>query len=193
MSRSITDICNVGLGMVGGKRIDNYITEDSENARLCRTFFPATLDEVLCMFPWPCAKHTKVITSDADFDADDFDFSYEYRYSLPSNPYCLQIRKFNDGTTEYDKQGRYIYSNDSTCELVYTKRITDTNEFDPLLADAISTHLAVKLSFPLMQDKTIRDELIEYLYRVVLLTAKQQAASEKFVEKGKFNVRQAGR
>ncbi|GAJ20365.1 unnamed protein product, partial [marine sediment metagenome] len=142
---------------------------------------------------WPCAKHTKAITSDADYDPDDFSFTYEYRYPLPSNPYCLKIRKVNDGTTEYAKEGRYIYTNDSTCELVYTKRITDTNEFDPLLADAISLHLAIKLSFPLMQDKSVRDELIEYLYKIVLLQAKQQAAGEKFVEKGKYNVRQAGR
>jgi len=44
-----------------------------------------------------------------------------------------------------------------------------------------------------MQDKTVRDELIEYLYKVVLLAAKQGDASEKYVPKGKFNVRRAGR
>ena len=192
MARSITDLCNVGLGMVGGRRI-NSLTEDSTNARLCNTFWNATVDEVLCMFLWPCAKHTKVITSDADYDADDYDYGYAYRFPLPSNPYCLQIRKVNDGTMEYDKQGRYIYTNESTLELIYTKRIVDSNEFDPLLADAISIHLAIKLSFPLMQDRAVRDELIEYLYKVVLLQAKQQAAGEKFVEKGKFTVSGAGR
>lgn len=192
MARSKIDICNVGLGMVGGKRIDS-LTEDSENARLCNTFYDAVVDEVLRMYPWGCAKHTKVITSDADYDADDYDYGYAYRYPLPSNPYCLKIRQYNDGETEYDKQGRFLYSDEDGCELIYTKRITDTNEFDPLLADAISTHLAIKLSFPLMQDKTVRDELIEYLYKVVLITAKQGDASEKYVPKGKFNVRRAGR
>ncbi len=125
--------------------------------------------------------------------ADDFDYMPEYKYALPSNPYCLKIRKYNDGDTEYDKQGRFLYSDADGCELVYTKRVTDTNEFDPLLADAISTHLAIKLSFPLMQAKEVRDELIEYLEKVVLLRAKQGAASEKYVPKGKFNVRRAGR
>ena len=192
MARSKIEICNISLKMAGGKRIDS-LTEDSENARLCSTFYDPTVDEVLCMYDWGCAKHTKVITSDADFTASEYDYSFAYRFALPSNPYCLQIRKFNGGTTEYDKQGRYLYSDDSSCELVYTKRVTDSNEFDPLLADAISVHLAIKLCFPLMQDKAIRDELIEYLYRVVLLQAKQQAASEKFVPKGKFNVRKAGR
>lgn len=192
MARSSVDICNVALGMVGGKRIAS-LTEDSENARLCNTFYEACVDEVLCMHDWPCAEHTKVVTADSDYDEDDYDWGYEYKYALPSNPYCLHIRKYNDGETEYKKQGRWLYSDDEDCELIYTKRITDTNEFDPLLADAISTHLAIKLSFPLMQDKTVRDELIEYLYKVVLLTAKQQAAGEKYVVKGKSNVKDAGR
>ena len=192
MSRSIVDICNVGLGMVGEQRIDS-LAEDSTNARLCNTFYNSVVDEVLCMHDWGCGKHTKVVTADATYDADDYDYGYAYRYPLPANPYCLHIRKYNDGETEYDKQGRFLYSDNDGCELIYTKRITDTNEFDSLLADAISVHLAIKLSFPLMQDKTIRDELIEYLYKVVLLTAKQGDASEKYVPKGKFNVRKAGR
>jgi len=178
--------------MVGATRI-NSLTEDSENARLCNTFYSPTVDEVLCMHKWGCAKHTKVITSDADFDEDDFDYSYDYRYALPSNPYCLQIRKFNDGETEYDKQGRYIYSDADSCELVYTKRITDTNEFDPLLAEAISVHLAIKLTFPLQQTNRLRIELIEYLEKVVLQRAKAQDADEVYIPKGKQTWQEAQR
>jgi hypothetical protein len=145
------------------------------------------------MYDWGCAKHTKVITSDADFDADDFDYLYEYKYQLPSNPYCLKIRKFNDGETEYDKQGRFIYSDADTCELVYTKRITDTNEFDPLLAAAIEVQLAIKLSFPLQATNRLRIELIEYLEKVVLPNAKGKDAEERYRPPGKHRVRDAGR
>lgn len=192
MSRSITDICNIGVGMVGGKRIAS-LTEDSENARLCSTFYEPTVDEVLCMHKWSCAKHTKTVSSDADFDADDFDYSYAYRYELPSNPYCLMVRKFNDGETEYDIQGRYLYTDASTCELEYTKRVTDTNEFTPLLAEAISTDLGIKLSFPLQMENRLRIELIEYLEKVVLPRAKARDGAEKYVAPAKHNVRDAGR
>lgn len=192
MARSIVDICNVGLGMVGGTRI-TLLSEDSENARLCNTFYDGSVDEVLVMHDWGCAKHTKVITADSDYDSGDFDYAMGYKYAFPSNPYCLKIRKYNDGETEYDLQGRFLYSDSDVCELVYTKRITDTNEFDSLLADAVSVHLAIKLSFPLMSAKDVRDELIEYLHKVVLLQAKQADAAGKYVAKGKYNVREAGR
>lgn len=192
MSRSTTDICNNALGMVGGTRISS-LTEDSENARLCNVFYKPTVDEVLVMHNWGCAKHTKVITSDADFEADDFDYSYEYRYSLPSNPYCLKIRKFNDGEKEYAKQGRYIYSDEDECELVYTKRITDTNEFDPLLVDAIELQLAIKLSFPLQATNRLRNELIEYLEKVVLVRAKSIDAAERYKAPSTNKWQDAGR
>lgn len=192
MSRSIIDICNVSLGMLGARPITS-LTEDSENARQCNTFYNFAVDETLRMHHWLCAKHTKVVTSDAGYDADDFDYTLTYRYALPSNPYCLKIRKFNDGETEYDIQGRFLYSDASTCELIYTKRITDTNEFDTLLTEAISVHLAIKLSFPLQAENRLRIELIEYLEKVVLPRAKAQDADEKYVAKGKHNVRDAGR
>ena len=52
MARSITEICNVGLGMVGAQRIANIITEESETANLCNTFYNPSVDEVLCMHDW---------------------------------------------------------------------------------------------------------------------------------------------
>ena len=192
MSRSSVDICNVGLGMVGASPITS-LTEDSENARLCNQFYEPAVDEVLCLHSWKCAKHTKVITSDAGYDYSDYDYMFEYRYLLPANPYCLKVRKYNDGKTEYDIQGRYLYSSNDTCELVYTKRISDTNEFDPLLAEAIATRIAIKLSFPLQQSERTRHGLIEYLEKVVLQQAKIADGEEKYIVGGKSNWRTAGR
>jgi len=173
-------MCNIGLGMVGGTQITS-VTEETKNARLCNLFYNPSVDEILVMHEWGCAKHTKVITSDAAYDPDDFDYKLYYRYPLPSNPWCLFIRQFNDGQTEYKPEGRAIYSDASSCELVYTKRITDTNEFSPLLAECISTQIAIKLSFPLQQTNKFRIELIEYLEGLVLPRAKGLDAAERYI------------
>lgn len=195
MPRSITDICNVGAGMVGADPVTAVFPPEDGNkvARLCNLFYSPAVDEILVRHEWGCAKHTRVIPSDADYDVTDFDYKFAYRFALPSNPWCLFIRKFNDGQTEYKKEGRLIYSNDSTCELVYTKRIVDTNEFDPLLAEAISTQIAIKLSFPLQQTNQLRTELIEYLETVVLQQAKVADESEKYNVPGKKSWASAGR
>jgi hypothetical protein len=184
MSNSRTDICNKGLVLVGGRTITSLI-EDSENARYCNQLLDSVIDEVLCMFDWPCAEHRKVIAYNADYDPDDFSYAKSYKYLLPANPYCLLVRKFNDGQTAYEIQGRWLYADVETCELVYTKRITDVNEFSPLLVEAIYTQLGVKLTFPLKQSKTLRDELIQYLEVVVLPRAKGRDASQLYVDQTK--------
>jgi hypothetical protein len=181
--------------MVGADPVTSVfpIEKGSETSRLCNLFYNPAVDEILVRHEWGCAKHTKVIASDSDYDPDAFSYKQAYRFQLPSNPWCLFIRQFNDGQTEYKKEGRAIYTNASACELIYTKRIIDTNEFDPLLAEAISAQLAIKLSFPLQQTNQLRIELIEYLETVVLQQAKAQDAGERYVERGKQSWRDAGR
>ena len=193
MSRSITDMCNVGLGMVGAKRIAD-ILEDSKNGRLCNTFFSPSVEEVLCMYDWNRAKHTKIVTSDATYETDTFDYGFAYRFAFPSNPYCLKVRRVNDNLYDWKPEGRFVYTDQDSCEMVYTKLITDTNEFNPLLAEAISTQLAVRLSFPLKQTNRLRLELIEYLEKVVLQRAKTVDAGEGYIEgeKGSHSWRKAG-
>lgn len=192
MARSETDMCNVGLGMVGAKRID-VITEDSKNARLCNTFLRPSIEEVLCMYDWVRAKHTRTVASDATYDTDTFDYSFAYRFPFPANPYCLKVRKVNGNLYDWQSEGRFVYTDQDTCEMVYTKFITDTNEFNPLLAEAISTQLAIRLSFPLQATNRLRLELIEYLETVVLERAKIADAGEGYVkEKGAHSWRKAG-
>ena len=189
MSRSIVGISNAALGMVGESRIAS-LTEDSVNARHCNTFYGPSVDEVLCMANWKCAKHTKIITADADYDYTDFSYKLAYKYAYPSNPYCLKVRTVNDDKYDWKPEGRAIYTGTSTCEMVYTKRITDVNEFTPLLAEAISTQIAIKLTFPLQSDNRLRLELIEYLERVVLPRAEIANESEGYVnEKGSHSWR----
>lgn len=193
MSRSKTEICNIGLGMVGAQRIA-VIGEDSPNGRLCATFYDPSVDEVLCMHEWKCAKHTKTITANADYDYTDFDYRMAYKFAFPSNPYCLLVRKVNDNLYDWKKEGRWVFTNQSFCEMVYTKRIVDVNEFDPLLVEAISTQIAIRLTFPLQQEERLRNELIDYLERAVLPRAKIADAKEGYVdnEKGTHSWRKAG-
>lgn len=193
MARSETEICNVGLGYVGGTRISNFDTEQSENAKLCRTLFQPSVDELLCMEAWDCAKQTKIVTSDASYDTATFDYGFAYRFPFPANPYCLKVRTVNDDLYDWQPEGRFVYTDISTCEMVYTKRITDVNEFSSLLVDAISLQIAIKLTFPLQQSSRLRNELIEYLERFVLPKAKIASAGQGYVdEKGKKSWQDAG-
>ena len=87
MSLSETQICNMGILKTGSKVTISALTEDSDNARLCNTFWGPVRDAVLRSHPWNCAIHRTTITAMSDTPDSDWD----YQYQLPVNPYCLRI------------------------------------------------------------------------------------------------------
>lgn len=159
---SEVDICNMAFLGVGAKPKIASLVEDSDNARLANQFLWPVVDAVLRGHIWNCAIHRKTITPLAD--APDFD--YDYQYQMPTNPYCLrvlQIGELNDQPTRWRPEGRRILTDESSAPIVYIKRITDTNEFDPLLVDAISIRLQIKFAPSIMDSrKAVADLILEY-------------------------------
>lgn len=163
MAISETDIANMAVMSIGiEKPIDNLQTDDSNEARYCRRFYPSTRDAMLRSHPWNCAIHRKAITPLASTPISDWD----YQYQLPSNPYCLRVLQVGEMGDDIDwvVEGRRLLTNEGTSiKLKYIKRITDTNEFDPLLVDAISIKLAIKIVMPLTSSQSMKDSLIKEL------------------------------
>lgn len=181
---SEVDICNMSLLKVGGKPKINHLTDDSDNARLCNQFYAPVRDAVLRGHPWNCAIHRRTITSLAATPDSDWD----YQFQLPANPYCLrvlQVGEAADQPVEWRVEGRKLLCNESSVPIVYIKRITDTNEFDPLLVDAIVVSLAIKLAMPLTNDPKLVDGLAKELELIVLPLARsidgQESSTQAFI------------
>lgn len=174
---SEVDICNIALLKVGAKpKIDSLI-EDSDNARHCNQFYAMVRDAVLRGHPWNCAISRRTITALADTPDSDWD----YQFQLPANPYCLrvlQVGEAADQPIEWVVEGRRLLCNESSVPIVYIKRITDTNEFDPLLVDALAVSLAIKLAMPLAQSQSLVDSLVKELELIVLPLARSIDAQE---------------
>ncbi|MCH8285919.1 hypothetical protein IIB79_05245 [candidate division KSB1 bacterium] len=78
---SEVDICNQAIGRCGAKDyISSLADKDSENARLCNTFFDSVRDAVLRSHPWNCAIQRKTITALSDTP----DSGCQKRKRLPS-------------------------------------------------------------------------------------------------------------
>jgi len=172
MAISETDIANMALMKVGAKPKIDSLVEDSDNARLCNTFYRPMRDAVLRAHPWNCAEHRKIITQLSEAPA----FGYDYQYQLPANPYCLrvlQVGEDDEQPTVWKVEGRRLLTDEGTSiKLKYIKRITDTNEFDPLLVDAISIKLASKLAMPLGNSQGLVDALVKELELITLPEAR---------------------
>lgn len=180
---SEVDICNLALYAIGeDDRIDS-LTEDSKNARFCNLFYVPVRDAVLRSHPWNCAIHRRIITPLSETPVSD----YDYQYQLPVNPYCLRVLQVGekDDSIEWVIEGRRILTNEGTnIKIKFIKRITDTNEFDPLLIDVISIKLGIKLVMPLANDKSLVDSLIKELELITLPLARtidaQEASGDEF-------------
>ena len=183
---SETDICNQAIAKTGAKPLISSLTEDSDNARFCNIFYASVRDAVLRSHPWNCAIHRTTIT--ALVAAPDSD--YDHQYQLPANPWCLrllQVGTLEDQPTRWKVEGRRLLTNEDSPPIVYVKRITDTNEFDPLLVDAFVLKLAIKLSMPLSKDPRIQKALIEELEGISLPEARSIDGQESSVQQIQTN------
>ncbi|KKN16570.1 hypothetical protein LCGC14_0974500 [marine sediment metagenome] len=181
MSVSETDICNMALMKIGAKPLIASLSEDSDNARLCNTFYAAVRDAVLRSHPWNCALHRKTITALSTAPDSDWDNQYQ----LPTNPWCLrilQVGKLADQPTRWTIEGRRLLTDEDSPPIVYVKRITDTNEFDALLIDAFVLKLAIKLAMPASCDKRIAKNLIDELESISLPEARSIDGQEASVQ-----------
>lgn len=177
MSISEVDICNMGLLEVGAKPKIASLTEDSDNARLCNQFYAPVRDAVLRGHLWNCAIHRATVTALAD--APDSD--YDHQYQLPTNPYCLRLLQVGDSDhqpTIWRVEGRKFLTDEDSPPIVYIKRITDTNEFDALLVDAISIRLAIKFATSVTNSRKMTTDLIEQYERITLPLARTIDAQE---------------
>ncbi len=181
MPISETDICNQAIMKVGAKPLISTLTEDSDNARLCNTFYGSVRDALLRSHPWNCAIYRTTITPLATTP----DSEYNYQYQLPANPWCLrmlQVGLLANQPIVWRVEGRRLLTNENSPPIVYIKRITDTNEFDSLLIDVLVLKLAIKFAMPLTSEPVIQKGLIDEVEAISLPEARSIDGQESSVQ-----------
>lgn len=179
-------ICNQALGRIGAKPPIHSLTEDSENARQCNTFYASVRDAVLRSHPWNCATHQTTITALVDAPV----MNYDHQYQLPTNPWCLRVLQVGtneDQPTRWKVVGRRLLTDENSPPIEYIKRITDTNEFDALLVDAFVLKLALKIVMPLTSSAVIQKSLVDELEGISLPEARSIDGQESSVRRFETN------
>ncbi len=169
---SIVDICNSALNMIGATNII-ALTEDSKSARVCNQRFANVRDAVMRAHPWNCLIKRTTIAADTETPA----FTFAYQYTLPTDPYCLRVLHLDYHDLEYKVEGRKIMTDEGTLNLVYLARVTDPNEYDMLLVEAMAARLAADVSFNLANSSSLTPVMWD-LYTKKLAEARFVDASE---------------
>jgi hypothetical protein len=153
---STVDIANYALNMIGASNISSF-DENSKSGRLVNQRYAAARDAVFRSHPWNCLIRRAALAQETDTPA----FGYTYQYALPTDPYCLRVLEFSNGSMSYPQdnmfsnrggpvfviEGRKLLTDEGTAQIKYIARVTDPQEYDASLVEALSARLATEIAY----------------------------------------------
>lgn len=153
---SNVDIANYALNIIGASNISTF-TENSKPARLINQRFESVRDAVFRSHPWNCLVRRTQLAQDTASPA----FGYAHQYTLPSDPYCLRVLEFSNGSLSYPQdnitsrsggpafviEGRKLLTDAGTARIKYIARVTDPNEYDASLIEVLASRIAVEVAY----------------------------------------------
>jgi hypothetical protein len=154
---STVDILNRGLQKLGAKRIIS-LSEESKNARACAVVWEPILYAELTDHPWSCAiKRVEIAADDPTPDfgrANSFTLPADYLRLLKPDP------AYNTPDLDFQVEGRKIFTDwAGPIQIRYIYKITDPNEMDALLIEALSAKAAFELCEEITQSNTKKEAL----------------------------------
>ena len=174
-------ICSNALRRLGDDPITS-LTDDTERARLCNSFYSDTRDAVLRLHPWNFAitrtSLAKLSTAPA--------YGFSNQFSLPTNPYCLRVlgMEYEDYIFKVENvatHGRVLLTDEATANILYVARITDTNLFDAMFVDVLTQKLAVDLAYPVTNSTTLQTQM-QKVFEKKLSEARSIDGQEGFMD-----------
>ena len=196
---STVDIANYALNSLGANNISSF-DENSKPARLINQRYESVRDSVFRAHPWNCLIRRTELAQETDTPA----FGYAYQYALPTNPYCLRVLEFSNGTLSYPQdnmfsntggpvfviEGRKLLSDEGTVKIKYVARVTDPQEYDASLIDVLAAALAFEISYAITGSNTVKQMMAaEYSDKLKQATfvdgtegAPQRLEASEFIE-----------
>ena len=174
-SVSVVGLCNQALHMLGQKSLIS-MTEDTEAARLCNGRYVYNRDATIRSYPWNCAMYRVTLALSTTAPT----WGYDHKYALPTSPLCLRVLSMKEQEEDGYKwkiEGRFLLTDADSSNILYLYQITDVNEMEVLLREAIAARLAADICFALTGSPTQQDKMW-VLYEQKIRQAKSVDAQE---------------
>lgn len=168
---TVTGIVNKALFYLREKAISS-LTEGTTRSNIVERVVPSAMDEVLMEYEWSCAYYRATLSLTGDPGV-----LYDNVFRLPSDPYCLKIRKVEKPISNWKRRARFIETDSSEVVIEYTRRITNEADLDAWLIEPMARCIAYQSAAGLTNDKRVQAEL-QGLYQLALLNAKRNEAEQ---------------
>ena len=153
---STVDIANFALNNLGASNITS-LDENSKAARVVNQRYESVRDAVFRAHPWNCLINRASLAQETSTPA----FGYTYQYALPTDPFCLRVLEFSNGSLSYPQdnitnntggpvfviEGRKLLTDEGSAQIKYIGRITDTQLYDASLTEALAARLAAEICY----------------------------------------------
>jgi len=152
-------ICSNALRKLGDDPITS-LTDDTERARLCNSFYESSRDSCLRSHPWNFAITRATLAQLSTTPA----YGFSYQYALPTDPYCLRVleMEYQDYIFKIEnlaEQGRVLLTDEGEAKIIYIARVTDPSLFDSMFVDVLTAKLAVDLAYPITNSTTLQAQM----------------------------------
>jgi hypothetical protein len=184
---SKTEICNLAISHVAsGKAIDDFDTDQSEEAVICRRFYAIVRDIVLRDFPWPWARKFVALALVEENPTTEWLYSYQ----LPTDVMYFRtilsgIRNdHSDSVIPYffahGTSGTVIYTDRQEAEAEYIVRVDDVQRYPSDFINAFALRLAMMI-LPRLSGGDPNNQLngIAQLYQFEMEKARAAAGNEQ--------------
>jgi len=196
---STVDIANYALNSLGANNISSF-EENSKPARLINQRFNSVRDSVFRAHPWNCLLRRAELAKESEAPP----FGYANQFTLPTNPYCLRVLEFSNGTLSYPQdnmfnntggpvfviEGRKLLSDEGIAKIKYVSRVTDPQEYDANLIDTLAAAIAFEVSYAITGSNTVKqmmaaeysDKLKQAAFVDATEGAPQRLEASEFIE-----------
>ena len=124
-------------------------------------------------------------------DSSSPTFGYENQFILPTDPFCLRVLEFSNGTLTYPMdnmtsidgspvfviEGRKLLTNEGTVKIKYVGQVTDTTQYDSNLTETLSARLAHEICYAITGSTSLMTQTYQ-LYQEKLKEARFVDATE---------------
>lgn len=131
-------ICNSTLTKLG---VDHIVSleDDSRAAKLCKEQYDKKKRAFLVAHPWNFA----LVRASLALSSTTPAWGYSYQYRLPID--CLRVLTINENEQPWTREGDYILSDSTDCDILYISNVTE-GKFSDHAAESLALELAVDLA-----------------------------------------------
>lgn len=166
MASSKVAVCNEALGELGEKSIAD-LTDATERARLCNTFFDDVVKTVLREHNWRCATKRLQLSR---LEAAPV-FGYAFQYDIPPDWIRTSELDLDDDGLKWSQEDGKILTDAESVYMKYVYFNDSPARWDAQLTETVVAYLAHKLTFGI-SGKANYKKAMEELYDKRLKKAK---------------------